>query len=127
MIVRGRRPAAQAWADYAVIARWPAWSPQMTSVEASAPRIAAGVTGTVRSGPLRLPFTITAVDEAAMTWSWRVLGITMVHGVRATPGGCLTTFEGPLPYLPVAWFALRRLVGGRGSADRQQPGDRLDG
>ena len=123
MIVRGRRSAADAWEDYARIARWPTWSPQMTSVHASAERIAPGVTGVVRSGPLRLPFTITAVDEDAMTWSWRVLGVRMHHGVRATPSGCATTFDGPLPYLPVARIALRRLVSGH----RQQPGDRLDG
>jgi hypothetical protein len=127
MIVRGTRSAVDVWADYAVIARWPTWSPQLTSVDASAERIATGVTGVVRSGPLRLPFTITAVDEDAMTWTWRVLGIPMHHGVRATPTGCLTTFEGPLPYLPVARIALRRLVSGRGSDHRQQPGDRRHG
>ncbi|GAA0320337.1 SRPBCC family protein [Kineococcus aurantiacus] len=116
---RGTRPAGQAWEDYARPARWPSWSPQVRRVRASAERIAPGVTGTVNF----VPFTVTAVDEAAMTWSWRVAGIDLQHAVRATPGGCLTTFEGPLPYLPFAWPALRRLVSGR----RQEPGDRLHG
>lgn len=123
MIVRGTRPAAEVWADYAEIDRWPTWAPHLTRVQAGAPRIAAGVTGRVHGGPVALRFTITAVDERAMTWTWRVLGIDLRHGVRATPSGCLTTFEGPLPYLPVAWFALRRLVSDR----RQQPGDRVHG
>lgn len=123
MIVRGTRPAADAWEDYARIARWPAWSPHLTAVEATAERIADGVTGHVHGGPLRLPFTITHVDEDAMTWEWRVLGLTLRHGVRGTPEGCLTTFDGPLPYLPVAWIALRRLVSGH----REQARDRLDG
>ncbi|WP_432562026.1 SRPBCC family protein [Kineococcus sp. SYSU DK003] len=123
MIVRGNRSAADVWEDYARIDRWPTWSPQMTGVEADGDRIADGVTGRVHCGPIRLPFTITHVDEDAMTWTWRVLGIELRHGVQATPAGCLTTFQGPLPYLPAAWIALRRLVSGR----RQQPGHRLDG
>ncbi|WP_432543584.1 SRPBCC family protein [Kineococcus sp. SYSU DK002] len=125
MIVRGPRPAADVWADYAVIGRWPSWAPHMTGVEADRERLAAGVTGHVRCGPVRLPFTVTAVDEDAMTWTWRVAGIGMRHGVRAVPGGSVTTFHAPpllLPYLPVARVALRRLVSGR----RQEPGHRLD-
>ena len=127
LTVRGSRPAAAVWADYAQTARWPAWAPHMTAVDADADRIAAGVTGRVHGGPVRLRFRVTAVDEDAMTWSWRVLGIEMVHAVRAVPGGCLTTFDGPAPYLPVAWIALRRLVSGGVSGRRQQPGDRGDG
>ncbi|MEZ0166736.1 SRPBCC family protein [Kineococcus sp. LSe6-4] len=125
--VRGTRPAAAVWADYAQITRWPVWAPHLTSVEADADRIAVGVTGRVHGGPVPLPFRVTAVDEDAMTWTWRVLGIELVHAVRAVPGGCLTTFHGPAPYLPVAWFALRRLVSPRGSGRRQQAGDRGDG
>lgn len=123
MIVRGTRSAAEVWADYAEIARWPTWAPHLTRVEASADRIAAGVTGRVHGGPVTLRFRITAVDEAAMTWTWTVLGLQLEHSVRATPSGCITGFRGPLPYLPLAWFALRRLVSGR----RQQPGDRVHG
>jgi hypothetical protein len=121
VIVRGPRPAANVWEDYALIARWPAWAPHMTSVDAAAGRIAEGVTGHVHGGPIRLPFTITHVDEAAMAWEWQVLGITLRHTVQGTPTGCLTTFDGPLPYLPVAWIALWVLT------HRQQPRDRLDG
>lgn len=127
LTVRGPRPAAEVWADYAQIARWPVWAPHMTSVEADAERLAVGVTGRVHGGPVRLRFRVTAVDEDARTWTWRVLGIEVVHAVRAIPGGCLTTFDGPAPYLPVAWVALRRLVSLPASRGRQQPGHRLDG
>ncbi|MEZ0493688.1 SRPBCC family protein [Kineococcus sp. TBRC 1896] len=127
LTVRGPRSAADVWADYARIARWPAWAPHVTSVETGAERIAVGVTGRVRGGPVRLPFRITAVDEDAMTWTWRVLGIDLAHAVRAVPGGCVTTFDGPAPYLPVAWLALRQLVSVPVSRRRQQPGHRGDG
>ncbi|PRY18260.1 polyketide cyclase [Kineococcus rhizosphaerae] len=116
---RGTRSAVEVWEDYARIARWTTWSPQLLRVRAGTGRIATGTRGTVNF----VPFTITAVDEPAMTWTWRVAGIELHHAVRATPSGCVTTFDGPLPYLPFAWIALRRLVSGR----RQQPGDRLHG
>jgi hypothetical protein len=123
LTVRGSRPAAEVWADYAETARWPTWAPHLTAVVTEAARIAEGVTGRVRGGPVALPFTVTAVDEDAMTWSWRVLGIELHHAVRAVPGGCVTTFDGPAPYLPVAWIALRRLV----SRGGQQAGHRVHG
>ncbi len=119
MIVRGPRSAADVWEDYARIERWPTWSPQITSVTASADRIATGVTGTVRSGPLKIPFTVLAVDEDARTWTWRAAGMTLDHGVLDLPGGCGTTLRAPAPYRPVAWPALWRLT------HRQQPGHRL--
>ncbi|WP_432493325.1 SRPBCC family protein [Kineococcus gypseus] len=124
LVARGRRAAAAAWEDYALPARWPSWSPQIRSVTASAPRIAAGVTGTVRA-PLgvRLRFRVTAVDEASRTWSWRVgagpLGGHLEHRVVAVPGGCLTELRlSPAwlgaPYAPAALLAMRRLVRGPG-------------
>ena len=110
-----------AWERYDLIALWPTWSPQIRRVRADAPRIALGVRGTVGvPGGLGLPFTVTAVDPAARTWSWVVhLGpvvMTLNHEVHADgPGsGTLLVMEGPDPvllaYAPIAWVALRRLV-----------------
>jgi hypothetical protein len=120
-MVRGPRSAADVWEDYARIARWPTWSPQITSVTASAERIAAGELQdpVVRCGPLRIPFTVLGVDESARTWTWRAAGMTLDHGVLELPGGCVTTLRAPAPYRPVAWPALWRLT------HRQQPRDRL--
>ncbi len=121
-MARGRRAADAAWEDYALPARWPSWSPQIAGVDCSAPRIAAGVTGTVRA-PLgvRLPFRVTAVDEPSRTWRWRVgagpLVAELEHRVVSVPGGSLTELRLTpallvAPYAPLAWVALRRLVSG---------------
>ncbi|WP_369054132.1 SRPBCC family protein [Kineococcus terrestris] len=119
---RGPRAAGEVWEDYARPARWPAWSPQITGVDASAGRIAAGVTGTVH-GPLglRVRFAVLAVDEDARTWTWRVTAgpvrAELEHGVVAVPGGTSTwlLLRAPavlaLAYSPAALLALRRLVG----------------
>ncbi len=110
-----------AWERYAELARWPTWSPQITGVEATGPRLAPGLTGTVR-GPLgvRVAFVVLAVDEAARTWSWRAsLGPVQVelhHGVEARPGGCATWLRSRglppvvLAYAPLARLAIGRLV-----------------
>ncbi|MCI2240639.1 hypothetical protein MO973_35045 [Paenibacillus sp. TRM 82003] len=126
LVARGRRDADAAWEDYAVPSRWPSWSPQITGVDCSATRIAAGVTGTVHA-PLgaRVPFEVTVVDEASRTWRWRVgagpLTGDLEHRVLAVPGGSLTELRlSPAllgaPYAPLAWIALRRLVSGDASA-----------
>jgi hypothetical protein len=114
----GPAPAALVWERYAEPARWPGWAPQITGVEASAPRIAPGVTGRVR-GPLglRAAFTITAVDEAARTWAWDVragpLRLHLRHGVEPD-GATWLTARGPAPvvaaYLPAARIALHALT-----------------
>lgn len=114
----GRAPAAVVWERYALIGLWPGWAPQITGVEASAPRLAPGVTGVVR-GPLgvRVRFTVTHVDEAARTWAWRArlgpLRLALRHGVDPD-GGTWLTVRGPAPvvlaYLPVAHVALRCLT-----------------
>jgi hypothetical protein len=114
----GAAPAALVWERYAEPARWPGWAPQITGVEASAPRIAPGVTGRVR-GPLglRAAFTVTAVDEAARTWAWDVragpLRLHLRHGVEPD-GATWLTVRGPAPvvaaYLPVARIALHGLT-----------------
>ncbi len=112
---------ATAWERYAEIAAWCTWSPQIRRVEADSARIAPGTTGVVHAlGGLRVPFTVTTVEEAARTWSWVVrvgpVGLTLHHAVHPQDGGAGTVLvlEGPavvlLGYAPVAWLALRRLV-----------------
>lgn len=110
-----------AWERYAEPARWPSWAPQITGVDASADRIAAGVSGTVR-GPLGVSadFRIRDVDEQARRWTWTVrrgpLTVRLQHGVKAAAEGSATwlIIDAPLPvavaYAPLAWLAMRRLV-----------------
>ena len=120
----GAASAEDAWERYRTIAAWPSWSPQIRRVAASAEQIGPGVTGRVHlPGGLGLPFTITAVDARARTWSWVVrLGpvpLTLTHEVREHPRGSATelVMEGPdvilLAYTPLAWVALRKLVARR--------------
>ena len=112
----------QAWLRYAEIGRWPSWAPPIRHVEASAERLAAGVTGVVH-GPagLRVSFVVLAVDEAARTWSWSVrsgpLRMDLEHGVLPAPSGgsvATLTVDGPIPaalvYPDLARVALHRLV-----------------
>ena len=112
----------QAWLRYAEIGRWPSWAPPIRHVEASAERLAAGVTGVVH-GPagLRVSFVVLAVNEAARTWSWSVrsgpLRMELEHAVLPAPGGgsvATLTVDGPIPaalvYPDLARVALHRLV-----------------
>ena len=118
---RGSAPVDVAWERYARPRLWSTWSPQITSVRVDADRIAAGVRGTVYGHlGLRVEFVISAVDEAARTWAWRVglgpLRMTPHHAVTADAGGSATslTVTGPAPivvgYLVPARLALSRLV-----------------
>jgi len=118
---RGSASPAISWQRYAELAQWSSWAPHIIGVEAEGTYLRIGLTGVVRvvSG-LGVPFTVTAVDHAAMTWSWiaRVAGIalTMTHTVVPTEGGSASTLamEGPsallTAYTPVAQIALFRLV-----------------
>lgn len=118
----GPADPAQAWDRYAVIDRWPSWAPPIQRVEASAERLAPGVTGVVH-GPLgvRVRFTVEQVDDLLRTWTWRVrsgpVRMTLRHEVLATAdGGSATTLtvDGPawvvLLYPEIARVALARLV-----------------
>ncbi|MGB3763232.1 MAG: hypothetical protein WA966_08415 [Ornithinimicrobium sp.] len=96
----------------------------------------AATTGEV-CGPLgvRVPFTVDAVDEQSRTWAWTVhvcargrnlITVSLAHGVEAPAvggraaddhgGGCTTwlRLQGAWPvvvgYVPLAWYALGRLV-----------------
>lgn len=112
----------EAWSRYLLPARWPEWSPQIRGVDASADRIAPGVTGRVH-GPLgvAVSFVVDSVDEVAREWAWSVdvgpVTMTLVHWVRSGPAGGTTTglrATGPAPlvvgYVPLAQLALQRLV-----------------
>lgn len=103
-------------------ALWSTWSPQISRVDATTSRIAAGTTGIVH-GPLgvQVPFEVLQVDETGRRWAWRVraalVTLELLHTVTPRPdGGSDTTLEisGPAPlvlgYAPVAQLALRRLV-----------------
>ena len=118
----GTADVVTAWERYAVPAQWPRWAPQITRVEASGPRLTAGLTGTV-VGPLGVSadFHVDSVEEPARRWAWTVrrgpLTVRLRHGVRERDGGGSTTWlaiDAPLPlaagYAPLAYLALRRLV-----------------
>ena len=120
----GPASPAVVWDRYAVPARWPGWSPQITGVELPVDRLVPGVSGHVR-GPLGLavPFTVEQVDETARRWSWRVavgpLELRLLHWVAEGPDGGTTTglrLSGPAPvvwaYAPPTRLALARLVRG---------------
>jgi hypothetical protein len=111
-----------AWQRYAEIGRWPSWAPPIRRVEASAERLAPGVTGVVH-GPagLRAFFAVLSVDAPSRAWSWTVrsgpLRMALEHGVLSAPGGgCVATLtvDGPAPaalvYPELARVALHRLV-----------------
>jgi hypothetical protein len=127
MAVRGPQPPDEVWDRYVRPVRWPQWSPQVVSVDYRPRRLVPGTKGVVR-GPLRvaIPFEVLAVDESdpsRRVWRWRAgalsLHVELEHVVEpapAPPGGTLTrlVLSGPapivVPYLPLAWLALYRLV-----------------
>jgi hypothetical protein len=114
----GSADADEVWDRYVHTARWPSWSPQISRVESSQPRISTGSTGKV-FGPLgvHVAFVVDAVDEPARSWSWHVrLGLIRIrlrHVVNAD-GSTELQLRGPLPvvlaYTPLAQLALNRLV-----------------
>ena len=117
----GTATATRAWERYAQPALWPTWSPQIRGVQTDVDRLSTGVTGTVL-GPLgvRVAFVVDSFDEATMRWSWTArlgpIRMHLIHGVDEAPAGCSTWLEarGAWPvlaaYLPIARFALHRLV-----------------
>lgn len=120
--IRGDAAPDEVWHRYTVPSRWSEWSPQIRRVETSPDRVVAGQTGTVVGiGGIRVAFTVLAVDDDARTWDWRAQAgpVTLLfhHAVApAAGGGTVSTLrvDGPFPvvvgYLPVARFALTRLV-----------------
>lgn len=120
--VTGSASVDVAWERYADPSQWATWAPQIRSVESSAPRIAAGVTGTVHAlFGVSVDFEITEVDEAARSWSWTVRppGLTMHLEHTVEPWGeagsrAGLVIDGPAPlvltYAPIARLALHRLL-----------------
>ena len=118
----GRADAATVRERYLHPRLWPTWAPQIVSVDCADESIRAGSTGVVHAVlGVRVPFEVTAVDPAAMRWSWVArlpLGIKLhlTHTVDAVAFGTTTGLgvTGPAPivlgYLPVAGLALRKLV-----------------
>ena len=113
---------AEVWDRYLYPARWAEWSPQIKETEASAVRIAQGVSGRVRD-PLgtSLPFVVDEVAEDERRWAWQVtVGPTrlgLVHWVSPGPDGGTTAGLRisrftllVLGYAPLALLALKRLV-----------------
>ncbi len=128
---RGGADPARVWERYARLELWSTWSPHVRHVEPNGARLSAGLEGLVH-GPVGIAarFVVTAVDEDARTWSWRVrpalstlvtvpIAFELDHDVRARPGGSQTSLTiatsllaAPLVagYAPVARLALQRLV-----------------
>lgn len=120
--VTGPAGADVAWERYADPSQWATWAPQIRSVESSAARIEAGVTGTVHAlFGVSVDFAITEVDEASRSWSWTVHppGLTMhlehtVEPCGETGSRAALVVDGPTPvvlvYAPIARLALHRLL-----------------
>ncbi|MGY1839328.1 MULTISPECIES: SRPBCC family protein [unclassified Modestobacter] len=112
----------EVWDRYLHPARWAEWSPQIKKVDASAPRIAPGVSGRVYD-PIStsVGFVVDEVSDAERRWAWQVtVGPTrlgLVHWVSPAPDGGTTAglrISGFAPlvvgYAPLALLALKRLV-----------------
>lgn len=113
---------AEVWNRYLHPARWSEWAPQIRRTEASASRIAQGVSGRVHD-PLgtSVGFVVDEVSETERRWAWQVtVGPTrlgLAHWVSPGPDGGTTaglriTGFAPLVvgYAPLALLALKRLV-----------------
>ncbi|MEO5852568.1 MAG: SRPBCC family protein [Nocardioides sp.] len=110
-------PDAEVWALLTDTSRWPDWGPTVRAARLDHPgaTIAAGSTGAVRTPVgVWLPFEVTAYDDRARTWSWRVAGVAATsHRVQTTgPGSCRVGFGVPWwapAYLAVCERGLRRV------------------
>jgi hypothetical protein len=123
--VSGPLDPAAVWERYAVPSRWPDWLPQITGVDLSTSRLAAGATGRLQAPMgVSIPFSVDRVDEDARTWAWTVrvglLRLRLEHWVEDGQDGGTTTgmrVSGPGPlvaaYAGQARAALERLVGAR--------------
>lgn len=126
MLVDAHGPAGagEAWRLFTTPELWPTWAPQISSVEASDTVLTTGTTGRVH-GPagLTVDFTVTHVDHAERSWSWKVgrgpVQVGMDHHVLPAPDGSRAVLRVPgrsaavaQPYRVPAAIALRRLVAG---------------
>ncbi|GAB3266545.1 hypothetical protein GCM10027456_50900 [Kineosporia babensis] len=109
------------WRRYCEPALWPLWSPQVRRVEYAFERIRPGTPGRVFGpGGLWLAFWIEDVRADERSWTWLARrgpwAVALEHAVQPTTEGTRTqlAIRGPaplvLPYLPLARYALHRLV-----------------
>lgn len=122
--VSGPCPADEVWDRYVRPRRWPDWSPQIRAVSYAGETLTEGTSGVVH-GPagVRARFRILDVDatDPIRSWSWSVtmagVRLHLRHTVEPISSGTRTGLmvEGFAPavalYVPLARFALRRLVG----------------
>ena len=111
-------PAAQVWAVFSDVLRWPSWTPSVTSVDAiDGPGLEVGHRFRIKQPYLPpLVWTVTALD-APHRWTWTVRSLgattTATHDVEPREaGGCVVTQvidqRGPLGVL--AGALTRRLT-----------------
>lgn len=123
MLVEAVGPLApeETWERYTHASRWSSWAPQVRGVSGAGDPVAPGERGWVRGPfPLRVPFTVLALDATALTWTWQVgvgpAAVVMDHGVESSGTGSRAWVDIHLPtplvlpYAPIARLALRRLV-----------------
>jgi len=129
LTVRGPAAPDEVWDRYLRPLRWPSWSPQIRWVEHVGAVITTGSRGTVHVlGGLQVPFEVLEVDASVpgrRSWTWLAhlpagVRLRLQHLVEPAAtrfvGGTMTVLrvQGPPPvvaaYLPLAWWALRRLV-----------------
>lgn len=136
MLVDAHGPAtAEAtWERFTTPATWPAWAPLIRAVDTDAEVLTTGSTGRVHGpGGFAVDFTVTHLDPALRTWSWRVgrgpAAVHMDHHVLSAPGGgsrALLRVPGRSavllqPYRIPAAAALRRLVRETGGDGTHEP------
>ena len=107
-------PPAAAWDLLTSTGTWTRWGPSVSAVDPPDAPLYAGLAGRVRTPVgIWLPFRITDVVPLH-TWTWSILGLPATgHTVDSVPGGCRITFGVPpvaALYLPVCWWALRRIA-----------------
>ncbi len=121
LAVSGPADPTLVWDRLSRFALWPTWSPQIRAVESADQRVRLGAAGSVISfAGLRVPFTVTEIDEAARMWSWIVhlgpVAVTMHHKIQTRCAGSrvLLVLDGPRwavsAYAPLTMVALHRLV-----------------
>ncbi len=136
MLVDAHGPATaeDSWTRFTTPAAWPTWAPLIHHVDTDAEVLVTGSTGRVHGpGGVAVDFTVTDLDPALRSWSWRVgLGpaaVHMDHHVLPTPGGgsrALLRVPGRSaallqPYRIPAAAALHRLVRGPGADGTHEP------
>jgi hypothetical protein len=106
-----------AWRRYERLALWPTWAPQITRAEPAGATLTTGLRGRVY-GPLGVHADFVVDEVGDREWRWTVtrgpLTVHLRHGVEPHGTGSRTWLEAAapvlVPYAPLAWWAIRRLV-----------------